>query len=142
MKVLFLDIDGVMNNYTSRNFKDKFSVSAVQALNSLLAREPDLKIVISSAWRIWGVNYMKKVFTQNGLDESRIIDRTGDENGRRGYQIQCWLDRNPGVTHMVILDDESDMDPFMDKLAKTSMFVGLTSKEVDQAVEVLKKPLK
>ena len=142
MKVLFLDIDGVMNNYTSRNFKDKFSVSAVQALNSLLAREPDLKIVISSAWRIWGVNYMKKVFTQNGLDESRIIDRTGDENGRRGYQIQCWLDRNPGVTHMVILDDESDMDPFMDKIAKTSMFVGLTSKEVDQAVEVLKKPLK
>jgi len=142
MKVLFLDIDGVMNNFTSRNFKDNFSISAIQALSSLLAREPDLKIVISSAWRIWGALYMKKVFIKNGLDETRIIDCTGQENGKRGYQIQCWLDRNPGVTSMVILDDESDMDPLMHKLVKTSMFVGLTSKEVDLAVDMLKKPLK
>lgn len=142
MKILFLDFDGVLNNFTDRNFGEKLSASACHNLNSLLDRVPDLKIVISSAWRIWGVEYVKQVLTKNGVDSSRVIDRTGSENGKRGYQIQCWLDRNPGVTNMVIIDDESDMENLMDKLVKTSSFIGLTSKEVSQAIEVLKKPLK
>lgn len=142
MKVLFLDFDGVLNNFTQRNFGEKFSPVACQNLNSLLAREPYLKIVISSAWRMWGVKYIKKVLTQNGIDGNRVIDRTGDEHGQRGHQIQCWLDKHPEVTNIVILDDESDMGSLMHKLVKTSSFIGLTSKEVDQAVEVLKKPLK
>lgn len=142
MKVLFLDIDGVLNNFADRNFGEKFSSAACQNLNELLKLEPELKIVISSAWRIWGVEYMKSILHKNGVDSSRIIDRTGDENGKRGYQIQCWLDRHPEVTNIVILDDESDMEHLMSKLVKTSSFIGLTSKEVKQAVKVLKKPLK
>ncbi len=141
MKVLMLDVDGVLNNFKERNFGENFSSAACANLNSLLKKVPDLKIVISSAWRMWGLEYMKEVLKKNGIDESRVIDVTGNEDGIRGYQIQCWLNRNPGVTNMVIIDDESDMGDLTNKLAKTSSFIGLTSKEVDQAVEILKKPM-
>lgn len=141
MKVLFLDFDGVLNNFNTRKFGEIFSEAALKSLNSLLKKEPELKIVVSSAWRMWGLTYLRKVLGNNGVDASKVIDITGDEQGNRGHQIQCWLDRNPGVTGMVILDDESDMGSLVNKLVKTNSFVGLTSTEVDHAVEVLKKPM-
>lgn len=142
MKVLFLDFDGVLNNYHQRNFGEQFSPPSCAALNSVVARVPDLKIVISSAWRMHGLEYCKQVLAKNGIDSSRVIDITGRENGFRGYQIQCWLDRNPGVTNMAIVDDESDMEELMDKLIKTNSFVGLTSDGADKIVEMLAKPIK
>lgn len=142
MKVLFLDIDGVLNNFHQRNFGEKFSQPSCAALNTIIHAVPDLKIVISSAWRIWGVEYMKKVLEKNGVEKvDNIIDVTGNEHGIRGHQIQCWLDRNPGVTGMVILDDESDMGNLMNKLVKTNSFVGLTTTEAERAIETLAKPM-
>jgi len=141
MKVLFLDIDGVLNNFQSRNFGETFNVSACKNLNSLLKKVPELKIVVSSAWRMHGLAYMKKVLKGNGIDPDRIVDITGNEQGERGHQIQCWLDRNPGVTGMVIIDDESDMGALKDKLVKTSSYIGLTSTHVTEAIKMLEKPM-
>jgi hypothetical protein len=143
MKVLFLDIDGVLNNFHQRNFGETYSPPACDALNSIIKRTPGLKIVISSAWRRWGTKYMRDVLKKNGIidAETIVIDCTGDEHGPRGDQIQFWLDRNPGTTNMVILDDESDMGKLMNKLVKTNSFVGLTSSDADKAVEMLKKPI-
>lgn len=138
MKVLFLDFDGVLNNFTQRNFGEQFSPGACKNLNSLMRRVPDLKIVISSAWRMHGMEYCKAVLKKNGIDSERVIDITGNEHGIRGHQIQCWLDRNPGVKAFAIIDDESDMGELMNKLVKTSSFIGLTEKEVSLAVGLLK----
>lgn len=140
MKVLFLDVDGVLNNYHMRNFGEAFSQPSCDALNTILERVPDLKIVISSAWRIWGREYMQKILVKNGvsLSQGKVIDITGQEQGIRGYQIQCWLDRNPGVTKFAILDDETDMGPLLDRLVKTNGYVGLTSAEADKVVDLLK----
>lgn len=141
MKVLFLDIDGVLNNFKDRNFGEKFSEVSCHNLNTIVERVPDLKIVISSAWRIWGLTYMRKILALNGV-KADVIDCTGRENGIRGHQIQCWLDRNPGVTNLVILDDNSDMGDLTNKLVKTNSFIGLTTTEVEQAVDILNKPIK
>lgn len=141
MKVLFLDFDGVLNNFHQRNFGEQFSPPSCSALNTIVARVPDLKIVISSAWRMHGLTYCQEVLTKNGIDATRVIDVTGREHGLRGYQIQCWLDRNPGVTNMAIIDDESDMGDLMHKLVKTNSFVGLTSTGADRAVEILSQPI-
>jgi hypothetical protein len=143
MKVLFLDVDGVLNNFKERNFGEQFSPSACENLNSLLKDEPDLKIVISSSWRNkpGGLSYVKKIFHKNAIDATKIIDKTGNENGLRGYQIQCWLDNNPGVTNLVIIDDNSDMCVLITKLVKTNMFVGLTSADCKKALDILKKPV-
>lgn len=52
MKLLFLDIDGVMNDH--RRWENKFAPimqEHVVHLNTILAAVPTLKIVLSSAWR-------------------------------------------------------------------------------------------
>lgn len=140
MKVLFLDVDGVLNNFHQRNFGETMSPPSCDALNSILDRVPDLKIVISSSWRMWGTDYMQKLLEKNGIKDaaSKVVDITGQEQGIRGYQIQCWLDRNPSVTKFVILDDESDMGPLLSKLVKTNGYVGLTSTDADKVVDALK----
>ena len=137
MRVLFLDFDGVLNNFTTRNFGEAMTPISCMNLSILLDGAPDLKIVISSAWRMWGRDYCAEVLQKNGIDSSRVIDITGNEQGIRGHQIQCWLDQNPGVTAFVIIDDESDMGHLMDKLVKTSGYVGLTLLDVERALVVL-----
>lgn len=141
MKVLFLDIDGVLNNFSSRNFGEQFSPKSCACLKEVMDKVPDLKIVISSAWRLHGLSYMQRVLHKNGIDGTRVIDVTGREDGFRGHQIQCWLDRNPGVTNMVILDDESDMGALMPKLVKTRSFKGLTEEEIPLIFDILAKPI-
>lgn len=142
MKVVFLDFDGVLNNFKERNFGEQFSATCCKNFSDLLEKEPELKVVVSSAWRIGGLEYVKTVLQKNKIDSKRVIDITGNEKGQRGHQIQCWLDKHPEVTNIVIIDDESDMGDLLTKLVKTNSFVGLTTKHVEQAVEVLKKPLK
>lgn len=137
MKVLFLDFDGVLNNYKDRNFGEDFSKSSCKNLNSLLKKCPELKIVISSSWRYHGMEYCIGVLEKNGVDASSVIDVTGKEHGIRGNQIQAWLDRHTEVTAFVIVDDNSDMGELTHKLVKTNGFVGLTSKEVRLALQVL-----
>lgn len=123
MRVIFLDIDGVMNSqesfledYKSRdNGKDTgkcrrccgelFSRGAVETLQEVLNYSPDIKIVISSTWRNRERNEILDVFNDNGIDISdRWIDITPwtfkkKESEKyseveRGYQIQEWLDDN------------------------------------------------
>lgn len=52
MKILFLDIDGVLNNHEKLE-SGYCGISQPQAhhLNLILDTFPDLKLVISSAWR-------------------------------------------------------------------------------------------
>jgi hypothetical protein len=144
MKVLFLDIDGVLNNFKDRNFGEQLSPSSCQSLNKILEKVPDLKIVISSSWRLWGTDYMADLLDKNGVKDAKdkVIACTGNEQGIRGYQIQCWLDRHDEVKNFVILDDESDMGPLLTHLVKTNGFVGLTTADAARAIEVLSKPIK
>lgn len=139
MKVVFLDIDGVLNNFKDRNFGTKLSAISCKNLNSLLDKNPDLKIVISSSWRSNGLEFMKKMLSENGIDEKKVVDVTGNERGNRGHQIQCWLDGNAEVTKFVILDDNSDMGNLLSHLVKTNSFIGFTSKDAEAASEILNK---
>jgi hypothetical protein len=129
MKVLFLDIDGVLNSTQGvewhrlqRKIKgciwidhEFFCPIAVNNLKLIMRKLPHLKIVISSSWRECHVfDELKKLLHDYcDIEPSRIIGKTPrlyDE--QRGTEIQKWLDDNGaehGVTHFVILDDNDDM---------------------------------
>jgi histidinol phosphatase-like enzyme len=53
VKILFLDIDGVLNRVPTSTQDGKFYKPALINLEYLLNKVPDLKIVVSSAWRNW-----------------------------------------------------------------------------------------
>lgn len=106
-KVIFLDIDGVLNtehglktisnNWTnlskmidSRDDKKHFCEEAVSNLKKIID-ETGAKIVISSTWRSYGLEWFKKFWKGRGLP-GEIIDITPySEHRVRGYEIEKWL---------------------------------------------------
>ena len=61
MKIIFLDIDGVLNTYNSM---DRFCPKAVSCLNEFV-QESGAKVVISSSWRLsWKIEEMREYFVK------------------------------------------------------------------------------
>lgn len=112
MKVLFLDIDGVLNCITTSGFHVRDAKDALWPLDPYMAfmvgkiqLDTGCEIVLSSSWR-WSEDGVAKVRKLVNL-----LDITPKINGSRGEQIQAWLDKHPEVTAYAILDDDSDMLP-------------------------------
>jgi len=136
MRVIFLDIDGVLNSHRSAVAMQTFHTLDPIAVKMLfrLVTLAEAKIVISSTWRldkqwlttIWGaLRQAGWPWAHSGflpLGECPIIDRTArtSPNGSlRGYEIQDWLDANLKYDDYIILDDDSDMlDSQMDRFIK------------------------
>ncbi len=145
MKVIFLDVDGVLN-YADCWFrpenknKGKFiwDDDCIKRVNRIV-KETGAKIVLSSDWRLYD-EYYDAVLNKMNI-EGEIIDVTPSlMNLARGIEIQAWLDEHPEVTNFVILDDRDDMAHLMHKLVQTSFEIdGLTDKLAVQAIEMLNK---
>ena len=133
----FLDFDGVLLPFGRPSISDKETQAAIKNMRDFLNKEKDLKIVISSAWRRNGMSYCTRFLDGLGLPGDRVIGMTGDENGDRGYQIECYLKRHPEVEKFVIIDDNSDMPTMLNKVVKTNSFTGFTEADAAKASEIL-----
>jgi hypothetical protein len=121
IKVIFLDIDGVLNVYSQGH--DEYGGTFHQHLVDNLKRvieETGAKIVISSTWRFGGLQRMKDMWEFRGLP-GEVIDITPDCNDlfnegsfvfldqiERGHEVEYWLDEHPEVEKYVIFDDDND----------------------------------
>jgi hypothetical protein len=137
MKIIFLDIDGVVINRAAcmKGFK-KVDEDCVKRLNRI-TDETGALIVLSSCWRLGRtipeIREMLKLWGITG----KVLDRTRNLNAERGLEIDDWLDSCPReVEKFVILDDDTDMAHLRPHLVKTNFVNGLTERE---AKEVLKK---
>lgn len=135
-KVLFLDIDGVLNSQRSAwalgGFPHDFSEPDMRKFDHVaiglvrqLCEETGASIVLSSSWRL-----LHSVHEcANGLDLP-IFDRTPEINlggGKRGGEIKYWLDNHPEVVQWAIVDDDNDMLPEQRaRFVRTSVKEGLT----------------
>lgn len=117
MKVLFLDMDGVVNSAEDQTrglFKTDFPVEPYKAfLVGKIQLETDCLVVLSSTWR----NDPKSV-EQINKQLVPIHDVTGRCcSGIRGVEIYNWIQKNVpyeereegGSFRYAILDDDSDM---------------------------------
>lgn len=145
MKVLFLDIDGVLNTpkMTGR-FGVDFVDNILVALVARIVKETDCKIVLSSTWRIDEKDRMlaTRELGEQGLtihDCTPVITRSGGwESGgsvRRHEEIQAWLDQNP-VDRFAILDDMHEAC-IEGSFFKTDENRGLTVQIAEQVIEHL-----
>jgi hypothetical protein len=163
MKVIFLDIDGVLNSsrwYKERKANGETRTSDayeicpkhVAQFNRIL-RATGASVVLSSTWRKYHtLPEMIAILQSRGCELTHFIGRTPDgerrlESGlyqsvRRGTEIQQWLDENPGVSNFIIIDDDSDMEHLMPFLVHCDFIHGLTEKEADEAIRRLNsKPI-
>ena len=146
MKVIFLDIDGVLNSLRSAHafngYPHDFSKESLKQFDwvaiELIKRvcdETNAKIVISSTWRKQHSiedfkNYLK-------LD---IIDKTPTMMGGRGYEIQKWLADKENIEKYAIIDDDNDMLPEqMEFFVHTSHKEGFLYKDYCKLLKILNK---
>ena len=162
MKILFLDVDGVLN---SRDFlmrvkssaehssglsdEHELDPAAVTLLNEIVAAT-GAAIVISSSWRHdHSSDEMQHLLNLRGF-VGTVIDSTPWqrselslepwEDAKRGHEIAAWLRKHPEVESFVIIDDDSDMAHLRHKLVKTTFDHGLTRSHVVDAIEMLRAP--
>lgn len=147
MKIIFLDIDGVLNGdlVTWEGFPDShIDPALVQKLNRVIAAT-DAKIVISSSWR-FRFNYteMNEILTRRGF-VGEIIGETPKfvKNQRfsefisRGREIKEWLDDCAHEIESHIMFDDVHMMDGSKRLIKTDGKIGLTDENVERAIQML-----
>jgi len=138
--VIFLDVDGVLHSLYG---EDLFRESCCTQLERIV-RETSAKIVLSSTWR----TEAGKLAMLNGLFQQRnmpaVHDATRDMQESREMEISEWLDRHPGVTRWVALDD-LDLQVagtiharrMVGHFVQTKPDSGLTSQDADAAILIL-----
>lgn len=155
MKVLFMDIDGVLNSDLYllglqsdqlRNPENHIDPSLVERMNRLL-QETGAKVVISSAWREeFHIRVLRSILVGRGFTgdivgstpSRRVVGRPGP--GPRGEEIQAWLDENgSSVDSFAIVDDSMDMGrELYPRTVYTDPMLGLQDNDVLRLKELLK----
>jgi len=155
--IIFLDIDGVLNHsHFGKDENDKygFADDCIQNLKKILAKVPNTKIVISSAWKHFtmqgNVDQETHDWQQtlcNKLDVSRdiIIGSTPNiDNGNRADEIAEWLKQNKvkvGLGTFAVLDDECTAlnAAFPNNVVDCSISTGegLSERKANEAIWIL-----
>lgn len=160
MKVIFLDFDGVLNSIESFELmhnhnelrRDTPHKMHIDPLNKII-QATDAKLVISSTWRKSCSSSMLGRFLRLCGCEGEAIGKTPVLDTDRGLEIKVWLEvynhclkkgnewfafgwkPKESIENFIILDDDSDMDPFMDRLVQTKD--GLREEHIKPAIELL-----
>lgn len=138
MKVLFLDLDGVVNSRRtavacdgypydfSKKEMERFDPIALKLIRKL-CEETGCSVVLSSDWR-----YSCTVHeVANGLDLP-VIDFTPVKglHKKRGEEIAAWMFDHPEVTQYAIVDDNNWMlSEQQDNFVQTNEEIGLTLRD-------------
>lgn len=139
-KILFLDVDGVLNcinRWKGPHGKDLDTV-CLDNLKSIVANT-DCQIVLSSTWRILIETYTDLVDTFK-LHNLSIMDKTPQYVGKwRADDINEWLANNP-TDKFAILDDDRDAGFGLEEhFFKTSAKEGLTKEIADKVIQHLNR---
>lgn len=158
MKVIFLDVDGVLNDQTWLHLFMESEIDETRVARlAEIVKATDAKIVLSSSWRvlmdepdeigmrIWDdfVDKLRKF----GLE---IYDRTPVIGMDRPLEIKTWLDKHKGqIDTFISLDDDFDKTHY-DKYnighylvktyfygSKDGLLGGLQDYQVAKAIEIL-----
>lgn len=167
MKIIFLDIDGVLNHQIwyegevkqlrqpkEGDYSVYFSPFSMSILNTII-EETGAKVVVSSSWRTGrSVKELTEILEANGF-KGEIIGKTphlrftGLEGYNysvpRGCEIKAWLETHKDIlgtkmskVRYVILDDDSDMLWWQrSNFIWVDPYCGLTPKIIIRAKQIL-----
>lgn len=153
MKVIFLDVDGVLNHRFSKarcGGVIGIEKQKVELLSKII-KATDAKVVLTSTWRTGlddslkpcdkcGKYLLKRLMKYGGIS---IFGKTEYLNvWNRGEEIIEWLKKHGDVESWIVLDDEIFKDyrrtEVIDRLVKTDWYKnGLEKEHVEQAIKLL-----
>lgn len=156
-KVVFLDVDGVLNS--NRSTEPTIAEDMVKRL-AHIARKTGASIILSSSWRYEYVRHInpESDYYDKDIDHLiTILKKYGLEiadttplsyiNGAnaRPYEIRTWLAGRANVKRFVILDDEFWRWNYLEDFVVCTMHMasggittyGLTDDDVSKAIDIL-----
>ena len=151
MKIIFLDVDHVLNSINKLSevyqktgkphsgYAYPFDEKCLQNLK-LIVQKTDAKIVVTSTWRKeeLGRTTLLRVLKKYELDDL-VIGYTPVLPGKaREYEIKQFLSVLTETPNFVILDNDSDMGELTPFLVKTNWLVGLTYENAQEAIKKFK----
>jgi hypothetical protein len=152
MKIIFLDIDGVLNSRqydADRRIEEgNIDETRLPLLKQLIDRT-EAKIVLTSSWRChWDPTgeHTNKIgqdlvaaFKKYGI---YLYDKTPECNNDRAREIHQWLDQNQDIDSFVIIDDiKFGWDRLEPYVVKTDYRIGrgLEQEHIEKATRILLK---
>ena len=164
MKVIFLDVDGVLNSARTVMSDESLETDLIQNLAAIV-KLTNAKIILTSTWRL-SPNALRELMdflmcydlsisgcTQEGVDmrnfentrfenvvPTKKYTRAGTYTYDRGAEIAIWmLQYELRVEKFVILDDEDEdiKNWFPNELVKTDFMKGLTEDDAVKAITML-----
>jgi hypothetical protein len=152
-KVVFLDIDGVLNNAEFDRTSEGWSPNAMDprsigVLNAIIRRSAAW-IVISSSWRkLHSLSEIRRVLYEAGLIGEIIdtipclygylADEVAPRPMTRGDEIQEWINlQEEKPTSFVIIEDEEPMAHLEPHTVRIDGKVGLLLEHLDKALALL-----
>lgn len=162
MKIIFLDVDGVLNSEVwnqnhVNEIESGFLIDEEKLkLLSRLAKEINAKIVLHSGWRFWfDENFFpirkESEFLKNLLDENGIsfydftpdltneeIRKTGKFSLTKPNEILLWLETHSDIVKWVVMDDIIlDNEIIQRHQVIPDAKIGLTSEDIENAKKIL-----
>lgn len=161
MKVIFLDIDGVLNCATSRSSCIDVDGRVIKGIDSdkvkrlaKIVEATGAQIILSSDWK----DGWSKYYTSPKPSHAKYLDNHLYKKGRltikdktpsthkgswfRGEEILSYLRLHKDVENYVILDDtffeDFSIKEISEHLVLTDYKVGLTDADVEKAIRILR----
>ncbi len=151
MNVIFLDVDGVLNDqdlifekYKTQELE--ISRDKLLLLKEIIISNDDTKVVLSSSWRIGLLRKNGKIVADTTYHKEflELLEEYGIEiyditpsMMNRTEEIRYYLDNNKDIDGYVVLDDDLVDD---ENQVRTDFFNGgLTEEHVTLAIDMLKR---
>lgn len=162
MNVIFLDIDGVLNSdfWTANNQKEISDGTLIDyekiKLLSKLVNESSAQVILHSGWKYWFDGELNPLRKESERLKNMLIDcgisingitpdlateeikRTKKFSLVKADEILQWLSEHPNANWVVIDDLDLHNDEIRKHQVRTDSSVGLTEKDIEMAIKVLK----
>lgn len=147
-KILFLDIDGVLNNFKwsliqppglmYRTVND-LDPENMKHLSKLLKAYPEVKVVVMSDWRkLMSLNELKSIFSNFEINPDQIIGYTPvvTRSQNREDEVLLYLQDNP-CDDYALVDNDDFFNQLKPKLALTDPAIGLDEESINKIKSAL-----
>jgi hypothetical protein len=153
VKVLFLDIDGVLNSTPfldsiretdDRVFagheSDRWWLTMIDGAAAericRIVSATGCMVIVSSSWRrSMPLAQLRRILAVHSIAIAGITPAI--QECQRGDEITKWLDANPTDSYVVIDDYDDAGNGHEDRFVQTDCFEGLLDSHVERAIEIL-----